>query len=228
MAASEDDEDTEEQITLQPPPRIENKSPATPTSTKKSKNKKKKRKPPKDETPSSREPTPAPTSLDEVDAAVHAISLKYGEQNPLTNPPTVPSTTRNALLSVHPKTLDANAELRKLFGKIVDAEARDAAKQSIHGVSPRMINRIKAMDRQRRNHVLMKPKDEWQLYAGYRNRMVSMDIVGRTPTGETEFKFVHSNKYSNIQMSFYAITMHGDPNLFMNWVRNYPFHVDSW
>ena len=224
MTPSEEEDETGKRTTP-PPPRIEAKSPST---TKKSKNKKKKRKPAKEDPLSSREPTPAPTTLDEVDAAVQAISLKYGEQNPLTSPPAVPSTSRNRLLSVSPKTLDANAELRKLFGKIVDAEARDAAKQSIHGVSPRTINRIKAMDRQRRNHVLMKPKDEWQLYAGYNNRMVSMDVVGRTEAGETEFKFVHSNKYSDIQMSFYAITMHGDANLFMSWVRNYPFHIDSW
>jgi hypothetical protein len=84
------------------------------------------------------------------------------------------------------------------------------------------------MDRQRRHHVLMKPKDEWQLFAGYRDRMLSMDIVGRTETGETEFKIVHSRRYGIIQMQFYIIALNSDGNFFMQLLRQHPFHVDSW
>jgi len=76
--------------------------------------------------------------------------------------------------------------------------------------------------------VLVKPKDEWQLFAGFRDRMLSMDVVGRTETGETEFKFVHSRRYGDVQTKFYIVALQSDGHGLMELLRNYPFHVDTW
>jgi hypothetical protein len=203
------------------------------TPTKKSKNKKKKRKPQKENTPISQTPTEPPRTpesfqLDDVDQAIQEISKKYGDvPSPSPISTTNPSLSHKfSLLSVSPKHLDADVELRKLFGKIVDVEARESQRQPIHGVPARVVNRIKAAQAQRKI-TLMKPKDEWKLFAAYNKRMLSMDIVGKEGN-ITKFKFIHSRRYQDIQMQFFITALGGDGNVLMGLLRNYPFHVDSW
>jgi hypothetical protein len=127
---------------------------------------------------------------------------------------------------VSPKFLDADIELRKLFGKIVDIEARESRRQPIHGVSARTVNRIKATQMQRK-HTIMKPKDEWQLFAAYNKRMVGMDVLDKTGS-LTRFKFVHSRRYQDVQMQFFIAALGGDPNVLMGLLREHPFHIDTW
>ena len=212
-------------------------SPSTPT--KKSKNKKKKRKPLKEDTATSSTPTegistPTPKSqLDDIDLAIQEISKKYGDAPSPSSRTIIAQSTiqKYSLLSVSPKHLDADLELRKLFGKIVDIEARESRRQSIHGIPPRVINRIKASQAHGKKHVLMKPKDEWQLFAAYNKRMLSMDILPKSEGGGggvTKFKFVHSRKYQEIQMHFFIIALGGDGNILIDLLRQYPFHVDTW
>ena len=201
-----------------------------PSSSKKSK-KKKKRKPTKQETPLSETPekstTPAPQDLDEIDRAIHEISLKYGNTPPPSFPtPNTSTSYKYSLLTVSPKHLDADVELRKLFGKIVDAEARESRRQPILGVPARAIARMKSTQPQRKR-TLMKPKDEWQLFAAYNKRMLSMDVIGKEGS-VTKFKFVHSRGYQDVQMQFYITALGGDGNVLMGLLREYPFHVDTW
>jgi hypothetical protein len=200
--------------------------------TKKSKTKKKKRKPIKDEdssslTPSARLGTPASPDFDELDRTLREISQKYGDIPPSPSPSTNSILPQKfSILSVSPKNLDADLELRKLFGKVVDAEAREARRQPIHGIPVRVINRIKASHTSKK-HTLMKPKDEWQLFAAYNQRMLSMDIVTKED-GVTKFKFVHSKRYQDIQMQFFIAALGGDGNVLMSLLKKHPFHVDSW
>jgi hypothetical protein len=215
--------------------------PAPSAPVKKSKNKKKKKKvaatskdgastpsTPKDTTPS----IPAASALDDVDRAIQEISQKYGETaspspSPSSSPHPAPSINpKYALLSIDPKYLDADLELRKLFGKIVDLEARESRRQPIHGVSGRTLNRIKATQAQRK-YIIMKPRDEWQLFAAYNKHMLDMDALYRME-GVTRFKFVHSRRYQDVQMQFFIAALGGDPNVLTGLLRQYPFHVDTW
>ena len=204
------------------------------TPSKKSKHKKKKRKPLKEDittssTPSERPSTPALSNMDDIDRAIQEISQKYGD----TTSPSSPSSTttqslskKYSLLSISLKNLDSDLELRKLFGKIVDIEARESRRQPIHGIPARVINRIKATQSPQRR-TLMKPKDEWQLFAAYNKRMLSMDIVEKIE-GVTRFKFVHSRGYRHIQLQFFMTALGGDANILMGLLREHPFHVDAW
>ena len=208
-------------------------TPSTPT--KKSKNKKKKRKALKEDittssTPSERPSTPNPSDLDDIDRAIQEISQKYGD----TPSPSSPSSTTTAqslsqkysLLSISTKNLDSDVELRKLFGKIVDIEARESRRQPILGIPARIVNRIKATQSQQRR-TLMKPKDEWQLFSAYNKLMLRMDIVEKTG-GVTKFKFVHSRRYQDLQMQFFITALGGDGNILIELLRGHPFHVDAW
>ena len=176
------------------------------------------------ETPS----TPAPSDLDDVDRAIQEISLKYGDSSSPSSVPTIPQalSKKYSLLAVSTKHLDADLELRRLFGKIVDAEARESRRQPIRGVPARVINRIKASQAQGKR-ILMKPKDEWQLFAAYDKGMLNMDIIGKDD-GVTSFKFVHSRRYQDVQLQFFITALGGDGNVLMSLLHRHPFHVDSW
>jgi hypothetical protein len=206
-------------------------APIVPSSTKKSKSKKKKKKSTRPETLVSLTPDkshngPAPSDLDDLDRAIQEISLKYGETVASSTSSTHPTLSQKfSLLTISPRFLDADIELRKLFGKVVDAEARESRRQPIHGVPARVVNRIKATQSQRKR-TLMKPKDEWQLFTAYNRNMLSMDIVSKDEV--TKFKFVHSKGYQDAQMQFYIAALGGDGNVLMGLLQERPFHVDTW
>ena len=203
------------------------------TPIKKSKHKKKKRNAVREETPEVATPsegpsTPGAQDLDDVDRAIQEISQKYGDTSyPSSTPNRLqPLSPKFSLLSISSKYLDADHELRKLFGKIVDAEAREARRQPIRGIPPRIINRIKS-SQVRRKSTLMKPKDEWQLFTAYNKGMLSMDIISKEE-GVTKFKFVHSRKYHDAQLEFFFTALGGDGEMLMALLHRHPFHVDAW
>lgn len=205
----------------------------TSTPSKKSKHKKKKRKAVREETlevatPSEAPSTPSAQDLDDVDRAIQEISQKYGDTSYPSSTPNrfQPLSKKLSLLSVSSKYLDADHELRKLFGKIVDAEAREARRQPIRGIPPRIVNRIKA-SQVRRKSTLMKPKDEWQLFTAYNKGMLSMDVISKEE-GVTKFKFVHSRKYHDAQLEFFFTALGGDGDMLMALLHRHPFHVDTW
>jgi hypothetical protein len=200
---------------------------STPT-IKKSKNKKKKRKPGKDEgsiasTPGEVASSSAP-ELDAVDRAIKEISLKYGESPTPSQSQSTTHLAKYSLVTIQPKFLDAEQELRKLFGKIVDQEKRE--RQSIPGVPAHVFNRIKASQKTQK-HTLMNPKDEWKLFAAYNKRMLSMDIIGKEGV-ITKFKFTHSRRYEEVQMSFFLAALSGNSEALMRLLGESPFHVDTW
>lgn len=235
MNEVEDSEGEEESVARVESPVIVSKKETTTTqssssiTTKKSKNKKKKRKPAKENestasTPKETTSTPAP-ELDDVDRAIREISQKYGDSPSHAESPTSANlSAKYSLLSVQPKFLDAETELRKLFGKIVDMEKRE--RQSVPGVPSHVLNRLKSTQQQRKR-TLMNPKDEWQLFAAYNKRMLSMDIIEKDGA-ITNFKFVHSRRYQDVQMQFFITALGGDGNVLMGLLRESPFHVDTW
>jgi Transcriptional repressor TCF25 len=210
------------------PPSSKGKLSGTPTK----RSKKKKRKAAKGDTPGSQTPTETPSEnvsdLDDVDRAIQEISQKYGDvPSPASQSSPAPVSRKYPLLSVQPKLLDADIELRKLFGKIVDVEAQEARRQPIHGIPARVVNRILKQSHAQRKSTLMKPKDEWQLFEAYEKRMLSMDIVEKED-GIIYFKFHHSRRYQDIQMQYFINVLGGDGNVLMALLQEDPFHVDAW
>ena len=233
MEASEEEETAStviESVTFTKKANEQEKSQSS-TPTKKSKNKKKKRKGAGDtsvtgtpkEAPSS--PAPPAPDVDDVDRAIQEISLKYGESpSPSTSTTTTNLSAKYSLLAVQSKFLDAEQELRKLFGKIVDQEKRE--KQSIPGVPTRVLNRIKASQKQQKR-TLMNPQDDWKLFVDYNKRMLSMDIVEKEGA-ITKFKFTHSRKYQGFQTDFFIAAFTSRGEQLMQLIQQAPFHVDTW
>src|SRR5271163_1358099 len=143
-----EEEEEEDEATIAPVSTVEaTEKEATSTESapsKKSKNKKKKKKPARDKSPAISTPLEAPSNptspdLDDVERAIQEISHKYRDTPSPSSSASRVSSRKSSILGVSPKHLDADFEMRKLFGKIVDAEAKESRRQAVLGVSPRVM-----------------------------------------------------------------------------------------
>lgn len=173
--------------------------------------------------------------MDEVDRALAELDLKYGSSTATGS--SAPSATagpsrqfmawRN-LLSVDPKNLDPDAELRRFFGSKVIAS--DSAKGSrSHRVGPSAKLR----------YTISKPKPTYPpptSLAGLTMREYSEDEVGdmykrrqteATDKGEKWFSFEHHGQWRGVERQFLGAVQSHDPNQLMALLKVYPWHVDT-
>lgn len=116
------------------------------------------------------------------------------------------SALNNQLLSVNYRFLDAEAEMKRLFGShVVNSENR--ASQG------RVLKKSK----------FTTPKSDW---APYKRNGLSMELV-ETKNGVTYYAFRHSEQYQDVQLEFLnAIATH-NPEALVFLIRRHPYHVDG-
>lgn len=110
------------------------------------------------------------------------------------------------LLAVNYRFLDAEAEMKRLFGShVVNSENR--ASQG------RVLKKSK----------FTTPKSDW---APYKRNGLSMELV-ETKNGISYYAFRHSEQYQDVQLEFLnAIATH-NPEALVFLIRRYPYHVDG-
>ncbi|KAI8642380.1 transcriptional repressor TCF25-domain-containing protein [Parasitella parasitica] len=110
------------------------------------------------------------------------------------------------LLSVNYRNLDAQAEMKRLFGShVVNSENRSS--------QGRVLKKSK----------FTTPKSDWP---PYKRNGLSMEVV-ETKDGNSYYAFRHSEQYQDVQLEFLnAIATHNaEALLFLT--RRHPYHVDS-
>lgn len=150
---------------------------------------------------------------DEVDAAVEEVNKLLGGK--LVVPPTTGAAessrhSTRPLLTVDKRFLNANAEMKRIFGSsVVRAEQR---KKVTHSSRSRRVQTILAV-----------PRDTWP----------KMDKPGLTMTpveykdGCQWFAFEHSPAYQKVQCMFWDAVETFDPNSIASILNKYPYHIDS-
>ncbi|KAI8579162.1 hypothetical protein K450DRAFT_243065 [Umbelopsis ramanniana AG] len=109
-------------------------------------------------------------------------------------------------LSVETKYLDADAEMKRMFGsKVVNKEMRERS----HG---RVLKKTR----------LATPKVDWSPYS---QQGLSMKIID-SKAGITEFCYVQSESYQDAQLEFLECVESHDPNNIVLLNRYYPYHID--
>ncbi|KAI9286552.1 transcriptional repressor TCF25-domain-containing protein [Umbelopsis sp. AD052] len=109
-------------------------------------------------------------------------------------------------LSVETKYLDADAEMKRMFGsKVVNKEMRERS----HG---RVLKKTR----------LATPKVDWSPYS---QQGLSMKIMD-SQAGITEFCYVQSESYQDAQLEFLECVESHDPNNIVLLNRYYPYHID--
>ncbi|TYJ53218.1 hypothetical protein B9479_006141 [Cryptococcus floricola] len=195
---------------------------------KKKNNKKKKKK--------AKAPDPF-AGLDEVDRALAELRLRYGEDQVAEGSSMGaegPGDFRGHLafrnlLSVDPKNLDADAELRRFFGSKVIASSAQPNKHR-GGPSAKL------------RYTISKPKSQYppaNSLAGLVMREMTAEEVEETcdrrdrdlvDKGENWFTFEHIGVWREVERQFMgAVRSHGEfnPNQLMALLQVYPWHVDT-
>ncbi|CAO3687714.1 unnamed protein product [Umbelopsis vinacea] len=110
------------------------------------------------------------------------------------------------VLSVETKYLDADAEMKRMFGsKVVNKEMRERS----HG---RVLKKTR----------LATPKIDWSPYS---QQGLSMKVLD-SKDGITEFCYVQSESYQDAQLEFLECVESHDPNNIVLLNRYYPYHID--
>ncbi|KAF9909931.1 Transcription factor 25 [Linnemannia zychae] len=118
-------------------------------------------------------------------------------------------TPLNHLLAVDTRFLDADAEMKKMFGaRVVNSEIKDRRYTKVA-----------------KKALLAQPRGTWPVRKA---SGLSMDIVDQDEKEKTTtFKVVHSEYYQRTQLKFLAAVASYDPNNLVMLLRESPFHIDS-
>ncbi|KAF9146139.1 Transcription factor 25 [Mortierella sp. GBA39] len=119
------------------------------------------------------------------------------------------ATPLNHLLAVDTRFLDADAEMKKMFGaRVVNSEIKDRRYAKVA-----------------KKALLAQPRGTWPVRKA---SGLSMDIVDQDEKERiTTFKVVHSEYYQRTQLKFLAAVASYDPNNLVMLLRESPFHIDS-
>ncbi|KAF9166673.1 Transcription factor 25 [Actinomortierella ambigua] len=115
------------------------------------------------------------------------------------------------LFAIDTRFLDADAEMKKMFGaRVVNSEIQN--------------RRYAKMATKR--HLLAQPRATWQIR---RASGLSMDFIKQLEgeDGVQLFKVMHSERYQQVQLEFMGAVASYDPNNLVLLARNNPFHVDT-
>ncbi|KAI5453261.1 hypothetical protein NCC49_006284 [Naganishia albida] len=180
--------------------------------------------------------------LDEVDRAIKELNLKYGD-SAMSKNATAPEPKDSAsfakvraLLSVDPKALDPEAELKRFFGaKVVNsAQQSTGSKEARYAkIFEKHISRMRVL--------FAKPKMTWPITSSFGG--VSMSSLGESEindirevhqhaenmsgANERWFSFEHDAGYRQIQLQFLGAIRSHDPNQLQALLSVYPWHIDT-
>ncbi|KAI9481329.1 MAG: transcriptional repressor TCF25-domain-containing protein [Benjaminiella poitrasii] len=111
------------------------------------------------------------------------------------------------LLSINYRYLDAEAEMKRLFGShVVNSENRVA--------QGRVLKKSK----------FTTPKSDWP---PYKRNGLSMELVETKSNGITYYAFRHSEQYQDIQLEFLNAVATYNPEALLFLTRRHPYHIDS-
>lgn len=216
----------------------------------KSSNKKKKKKKASKTSASARSsPTKPNEELDDFDEALKKLSVggKRGAGAGQTTCSVFPQEassfpkTTNEVLGIEPRYLNANNEMRRLFGNVVlenfdqpaDAGAgrrRDRNRQMID-LAQALTGRYSPASRglslggvTQRKNVLMQGKDEWPRAP---SGGLGMETEGSYSTGETLYKLVHNTTYQDVQRQFELCVESMDPQRMIGHLQYNPYHIST-
>lgn len=153
----------------------------------------------------------------EVKASPVNISPNANDRNENVLDPTK-KPGRSSILTVDPKYLKAENELRKIFGSRVVSSLEN---NEIGGSSRQMYGARRAVHHPRRT-ILVTPSSYWPRWDG----SLSMELI-EVKDGINYFRYVHSAAYTYAQESFEVAKSSNDLNAIAAILAHYPYHIDS-
>ncbi|KAI5784741.1 transcription factor 25 [Geopyxis carbonaria] len=194
-----------------------------PVSTGKKKKKKKKKK--KAAAAAADDKGKAVEGEDEIDRALRQLNLSTpatpGSEATETQKPVVHSQQLAQVLKVDTRNLDAEAEMRRLFGKAALKDERANQRRAPGG---------RGLVGAGRKNPFVQAQDGWP-NAG--SGGLGMEIVSSTDgdfgheAGVTEFAYVHNRAYQDVQRQFVMAVMSMDQNRLVLHLQHNPYHITT-
>lgn len=188
------------------------------------------------------------TELDEIDRALKELAVDPSHNTSANTSAASTQAARDSsfaktpedLLAIEPRALNANNEMRKLFGNVVlenfdqpqdsgTGRRRDRREtidlgQALTGrYSPASRGQSLAGVTLRRN-VLMQGKDEWPRAP---SGGLGMELSEKLDTGATVYRIVHNASYEDIQRQFDICVESMDPQRMIALLQYNPYHVST-
>jgi tetratricopeptide (TPR) repeat protein len=131
------------------------------------------------------------------------------------------------IVAVDSRLLSADAELKRLFGaRVVENERREGEQDDPYR---RMQKQRGQPSRMRKRSYLVQPRDHWVRNAP--GLVMFVDNQQKdTLVGEENvryFRYVHEGVYRGVQSDYEAVVNTHNPNLLVEIVNRFPFHVDT-
>lgn len=199
---------------------------------KKKKNKAKKKKSKAAPADAQEESAPAPAAkeaeadapLDEVDAALKSLGLDPVPSN-ATKPVTAPTILLRNLVSIDPKHLDPDVELRRMFGASVVSSVNTSPVANYSGARRTQAQRIMNVH-QKAKSIFAKPTPTWSPVQWVKSGL-SMEVDHSYKSTEQFFTYVHSKGYKVVQYELLAAVASSDVQALMALLRTNPYHIDT-
>lgn len=155
---------------------------------------------------------------------IEAMAFPATEENVLAF---ADATTTCEALHVQPKLLNADAELKRLFGaRAIDMERRDEeAAADING--RRRGSRAMARHTPRRRISLVQPRDTWIDHAP--GLTLTLDVKATEEAGSDVryFRYTHEPSYAHIQEEYRVVVNTHNPDNLVALASRHPYHVDT-
>ncbi|KAF9916758.1 Transcription factor 25, partial [Lobosporangium transversale] len=149
-------------------------------------------------------------SIEEFEKSLEQMNKQLGSATSGAGSSQQPAVTPlKQLLAVDTRFLDADAEMKKMFGaRVVNSEIKDRRYAKVA-----------------KRSLLAQPRNTWPVRKA---SGLSMEIVDTDQKENvTTFKIVHSEYYQKTQLKFLAAVASYDPNNLVALLRESPFHIDS-
>ncbi|KAK4133169.1 DUF654-domain-containing protein [Trichocladium antarcticum] len=186
-------------------------------------------------------------SIDDIDRVLEELKLEAQKQSGSSaGPPAAdkPTNELSGLLRINFQHLKAVNEMRRLFGKAMEAAEVEERPQeprqrglpqnidletflSASAVHPTQHGRKQPrgmFDTILRTNPFIEGKKTWPRGSAQGLKMVR---IAESPQGEVEFAFAHDQTYDGLEGSFFGLVQMYDPMQIVYFLHRYPYHISS-
>lgn len=136
------------------------------------------------------------------------------------------SNSVSKILHVEPRLLNADSELKRLFGsRVIESERR--GEEATNAAGGRRRGRGNGRSNIRRRVSLVSPRENWFPEAPGLVMEIDSQTTDKDMTGVRYFRYVHEASYARLQEEYRVIVGTHDPNLLAEFCSRHPYHVDT-
>ena len=171
--------------------------------------------------------------LDEIDAAVQALSMSSATKKPdetAATPINLEAENLWKLLSIDTSHLHVSNEMRRLFGRAAFEDEGEGGGEGRNRDRQRLAAAMGARDGgglaalARKRNIFVQGRENWPSAP---SGGLGMEVVEKRPDGTVEYAFVHNGTYRDSQRQFEACVASMIPETMVQQLHAHPYHIST-